>query len=140
MARLTTSRVARSPCYASDPVGPVPEQPRFANAALAIDFERPVDPVEMLRRLQDLERALGRRRPAVAVGGPRTIDLDLLLLGDRAVDAAGPPPVTLPHPRMHQRCFVLRPLCDLAGADLMVPGCGSVGSLLAAAGGALEPI
>jgi len=79
--------------------------------------------------LLGVERSLGRVRPGTR-WGPRTIDLDLLVHGDIACDEPG---LTLPHPRLHERRFVLEPLAELA-PDLVVPGRGEVAALLAALG------
>ena len=105
------------------PVGVV-DQPPFLNAAAAI--ETALGPRELLGRLLVVERSLGRRRGAR--WGPRTIDLDLLVHGDLVVDEEG---LHVPHPRLHERRFVLEPLADLAPA-LVVPGRGRVSDLLRA--------
>jgi 2-amino-4-hydroxy-6-hydroxymethyldihydropteridine diphosphokinase len=97
-----------SSLYETDPVG-FTAQPAFLNAVAAI--ETGLNPDEVVRRLLDIERALGRERSFA--NAPRPIDLDLLLNGDtiaRQLDA------TVPHPRMHQRAFVLAPLAEIAGA------------------------
>ena len=78
--------------------------------------------------LLEVERDLGRERGAGPRYGPRTIDLDLLLYGEETIDEPG---LTVPHPRLHERRFVLEPLADLEPA-LVVPGHGTVGELLAA--------
>ena len=83
-------------------------------------------PRALLDRLLDVERALGRAREGPR-WGPRTIDLDLLLFGERTIDEPG---LTVPHPRLHERLFVLEPLAELA-PDAVVPGLGSVSELLA---------
>jgi 2-amino-4-hydroxy-6-hydroxymethyldihydropteridine diphosphokinase len=76
-----------------------------------------------------VEQALGRRRDgATARWGPRTIDLDLLLYGDRTIDLPG---LTVPHPRLHERRFALEPLAELV-PEAEVPGRGAVAELLAA--------
>jgi 2-amino-4-hydroxy-6-hydroxymethyldihydropteridine diphosphokinase len=106
----------------TDPVGVV-DQPRFLNGVAALDTALP--PRTLLDVLLDIERALGRVR--TERWGPRTIDLDLLLYGDAVVDFPG---LTLPHPRLHERRFVLEPLSDLA-PELEVPGRGTVADLLA---------
>lgn len=82
--------------------------PDFLNAAAG--FETRLGPRALLTALLEIEAALGRDR-RVGASGPRTIDLDLLLLGDRVVDEPG---LTLPHPRMHRRRFVLEPLVEIA--------------------------
>jgi 2-amino-4-hydroxy-6-hydroxymethyldihydropteridine diphosphokinase len=115
--------VAVSTFRETEPVG-YTDQPRFLNAAAAVDTELP--PRELLNRMLAVERELGRTRDGPR-WGPRTIDLDLLLYGDEAVDEPG---LRVPHPRLHERRFVLEPLAELDPA-LVVPGRGSVGALLA---------
>jgi 2-amino-4-hydroxy-6-hydroxymethyldihydropteridine diphosphokinase len=106
----------------TDPVGVV-DQPRFLNGAAALDTD--LSPRALLDLLLDVERDLGRVR--AERWGPRTIDLDLLLYGLAVVDEPG---LTLPHPRLHERRFVLEPLAELA-PGLEVPGHGPVSDLLA---------
>jgi 2-amino-4-hydroxy-6-hydroxymethyldihydropteridine diphosphokinase len=106
---------AVSPVYETDPVE-VREQPRFLN--LVAEVETELDPEELLTGLQSIEAALGRSR--IQRWGPRTIDLDLLLCGDRVVASEK---LEIPHPRMCERRFVLEPLADLA-PDLPIPGRG----------------
>ena len=115
--------VAVSSISETDPVG-FADQPRFLNAAVAIDTE--LGPRALLDLLLSIERELGRTREGPRFG-PRTIDLDLLLYGDEVVDEPG---LTLPHPRLHERRFVLEPLAEL-DPDLTVPEKGSVQALLA---------
>lgn len=98
---------AVSSLYETDPVG-FTEQPAFLNAVVAA--ETAYDPDEVVERLLDIERELGRERSFR--NAPRTIDLDLLLYGD-AVSSR--PNATVPHPRMHERAFVLSPLAEIAG-------------------------
>jgi len=107
----------------TDPVGVV-DQPRFLNAAVAVDTE--LGPRALLELLLSVERELGRTRECRRFG-PRTIDLDLLLYGDEVVDE---PDLTVPHPRLHERRFALEPLAEL-DPDLAVPGRGPVQALLA---------
>ena len=107
----------------TEPVGFV-DQPRFLNAAVAL--ETPLAPRPLLELLVGVERALGRTRSGPRFG-PRTIDLDLLIYDDVVVDEPG---LTLPHPRLHQRRFVLEPLAEL-DPWLVVPGRGPVKALLA---------
>ena len=116
--------VAVSRFYDTDPVGYV-DQPRFLNGAAAIDTELPAG--ELLQRLLAVELRFGRRREDVPAQGPRTLDLDLLLYGDAEIDEPG---LRIPHPRMHERRFVLEPLADLDPA-LEVPGKGQVQDILA---------
>lgn len=90
--------------------GPLDAQgPDFVNAVAELATALP--PRELLQALQGIESAHGRERPYRHA--PRTLDLDLLLYGDRVVDEPG---LTVPHPRLHQRAFVLRPLQELAPA------------------------
>lgn len=114
--------VAVSALRETEPVG-VGEQPRFINGAVALDTTLPAR--ELLDRLLTVEQRFGRIR-AAGEHGPRTLDLDLLLYGDDVIDEPG---LTLPHPRLHERRFVLEPLAELAPA-LVVPGRGDVESLL----------
>ena len=99
------------------------DQPRFLNAVAELETEWA--PGELLGRLLEIERGLGRTRNGPRYG-PRTIDLDLLLYGDLVVAEPG---LTVPHPRLAERLFVLEPLFEL-NAGLFVPGKGSVGALI----------
>jgi 2-amino-4-hydroxy-6-hydroxymethyldihydropteridine diphosphokinase len=107
----------------TDPVDYL-DQPRFLNAAAAL--ETTLAPRELLDALLEVERSLGRTREGPRFG-PRTIDLDLLLYGDEPFDEPG---LTVPHPRLHERAFVLEPLAELDPA-LVVPGHGPLETLLA---------
>jgi len=95
----------QAPLYSSDPVDA--QGPVFINTVAAIDTT--LDPLPLLDLLQAIEQAHGRERPYR--NAPRTLDLDLLLYGKRTINT---PRLTVPHPRLHQRAFVLRPLQDLA--------------------------
>jgi 2-amino-4-hydroxy-6-hydroxymethyldihydropteridine diphosphokinase len=108
----------------TEPVG-YEDQPRFLNAAAKLSTTR--SPRELLELLLGTERGLGRVRGEGPRYGPRTIDLDLLLYGNEMIDE---PALVVPHPRLHERRFVLEPLADLDPA-LVVPGRGSVSALLA---------
>ncbi len=108
----------------TDPVGPVPDQPRFLNGAVRL--ETTLTPRELLEALLRVEAELGRVREG-RTGGPRIIDLDLLLFEERQLDEPG---LILPHPRLHERRFVLEPLLELE-PGLKVPGKGTVEGLLA---------
>ena len=125
MARLPgTTVTARSRLYRTPPWGML-EQPPFLNAAVRLDTGLAAG--ELLDALLAIERAAGRTREGER-WGPRTLDLDLLHMeGVRMADAR----LTLPHPRIAERAFVLLPLADLAPA-LELPGQGKVGELLAA--------
>ena len=116
--------VGRSSLRETEPVGYL-DQPRFLNGAVAL--ETTLEPRELLERLLEVERALGRSREGPPQG-PRTIDLDLLLYGAEELDEPG---LRVPHPRLHERVFVLEPLAELA-PGLAIPGReASVEALLA---------
>lgn len=106
----------------TEPVG-VGEQPRYLNGIAALDTTLPAR--RLLEQLLAVEQQFGRVR-IPGEHGPRTLDLDLLLYGDEAIDEPG---LTVPHPRLHERRFVLEPLAELA-PGLVVPGRGDVESLL----------
>jgi 2-amino-4-hydroxy-6-hydroxymethyldihydropteridine diphosphokinase len=106
--------VAVSSFRETDPVGVV-DQPRFVNAAAAL--ETSLRPRELLERLLDVERSLGRDRAVEERWGPRTVDLDLLLYGGESIDEPG---LEVPHPRLAERAFVLEPLLEL-DPDLRLP-------------------
>ncbi|MBD0290198.1 MAG: 2-amino-4-hydroxy-6-hydroxymethyldihydropteridine diphosphokinase [Thermoleophilia bacterium] len=114
--------VAVSSVRETDPVGYL-EQPRFLNAVAAL--ETTLSPRELLDALLGVERSLGRQRAGPRFG-PRTIDLDLLLYGDEQVDEGA---LTVPHPRLAERRFVLEPLAELA-PDLALPDGRRVRDLL----------
>jgi 2-amino-4-hydroxy-6-hydroxymethyldihydropteridine diphosphokinase len=114
--------VAVSNFRETEPVG-LREQPRFLNAAAAVETELP--PRTLLNALLAVEHSLGRTRDGPKYG-PRTIDLDLLLYGSEAVDEPG---LTVPHPRLHERAFALEPLAELDPA-LEIPGHGPIRPLL----------
>jgi 2-amino-4-hydroxy-6-hydroxymethyldihydropteridine diphosphokinase len=99
------------------------DQPRFLNAVAELETE--LGPRELLDRLLEIERGLGRTRDGPRYG-PRTIDLDLLLYGDLVLAEPG---LTVPHPRLAERLFVLEPLFEL-DAGLFVPGRDFVGALI----------
>ena len=106
----------------TEPVGYL-DQPRFLNAAARLETE--LAPRALLETLLRVERELGRDRSGPRFG-PRTIDLDLLLYGELELDEEG---LTVPHPRLHERRFVLEPLAELA-PGLVVPGRGPLETLL----------
>ena len=106
----------------TDPVGYL-DQPRFLNAAVAV--ETSLTPSALLAALLDVERELGRVREGPRYG-PRTVDLDLLVMDDLVLDEPG---LELPHPRLHDRMFALEPLAEL-DPELVVPGRGPVRQLL----------
>ena len=121
LALLGATRV--STLRETEPVGYL-DQPRFLNGVAEVETNLP--PRALLERLLAIERELGRTREGPRYG-PRTIDLDLLLYDGVELDEPG---LTLPHPRLHERTFVLEPLAELA-PQLVVPGHGIVHELLA---------
>ncbi|MDF5758916.1 2-amino-4-hydroxy-6-hydroxymethyldihydropteridine diphosphokinase [Spongiactinospora sp. TRM90649] len=115
--------VAISPVYETDPVGG-PEQGPYLNAVVIA--ETTLEPRALLERAQSVEDSFGRRR--AERWGPRTLDIDLIAAGDHVLDD---PRLTLPHPRAHERAFVLVPWAD-AEPGAVLPGHGSVAELAAA--------
>lgn len=107
----------------TEPVGVV-EQPPFLNGAVAVETSLPSR--ELLERLLEVERTLGRVRHVR--WGPRFVDLDLLVYGDQQIDEPG---LRVPHPRLHERRFALEPLAEL-DPELTIPGIGPVVDALAA--------
>lgn len=123
LAALPDSRPGRvSELFRSAPVG-VTDQPDFCNAVAGLDTD--LEPLALLEALQTIERAAGRRR--TRRWGPRTLDLDVLLYSDRRIDL---PTLTVPHPRLAERGFVLVPLASVA-PDLQIPGKGAAATLAA---------
>lgn len=106
--------LASSPLYETAPVGPIPQGP-YLNAAALI--ETALSPRSLLGHLQSIERSRSRSRATEQRWGPRTLDLDLLIFGDQTGDQPG---LTLPHPRLRERAFVLVPLAAIA-PDLPIP-------------------
>lgn len=123
LASLTGTRLCQySRLYTSTPMGPQ-DQPDYVNAVAQL--ETTLDPYELLEALQDIEAAQGRTRSGER-WGPRTLDLDLLLFGELELDD---PRLTLPHPGMHERDFVLYPLAEIA-PQLRIPGLEPLSTLL----------
>lgn len=130
LSRLPASRVeAVSALYRSAPVDA--DGPDFINAVAAVHTT--LTAYELLEQLQGIEVAFGRERPYRHA--PRTLDLDLLMYGDREIASND---LTVPHPRMHERAFVLVPLAEVAGGALVIPHRGSLASLLP--GVAAQPV
>ena len=102
----------------TEPVGGPADQGAYLNAAAALQTTLSLR--ELLSALQQIEHALGRRREREVRWGPRTCDLDILLIGERVVDEPG---LTIPHARMHERLFVLGPLAEIA-PDVVHPVLG----------------
>ena len=123
-----TTLVAVSPNYVSAPVGASGPQPDYVNAVAVLDTALP--PRALLAHLLAIERRQRRRRdPQGPPNAPRTLDLDLLLFGGRRMRVRG---LVVPHPRMHERAFVLVPLADVAPAAV-IPGRGLASRARAAA-------
>ena len=116
-----TEFVTASSLYRTAPVG-LKHQPDFINAV--VELVAASSAPDLLESLFSIEAHFGRQRSVK--NAPRTLDLDLLLYGDAVSDD---PQLTLPHPRMHQRAFVLAPLAEIA-PRLIIPGRGSVSDLL----------
>lgn len=133
LAQLPQTRlVSRSGLYRSAPIG-YQDQPDFVNAVAQVDTA--LQPPQLLAELQAIENRHRRERPFPDAA--RTLDLDLLLYGDAVISSDS---LAVPHPRMHQRAFVLRPLAEISPA-VSVPGRGSVTQLLRACGGQdVEPM
>jgi len=125
LSQLPRSALVRcSPRYWTAPVGDT-AQPDFLNAVAELDTA--LEPMDLLRRLQQIEDDLGRVRDPDRRWGPRTIDLDLLLFGQSRIRH---PDLVVPHPRIASRAFVLKPLADIA-PRLQIPGLARVADLLA---------
>jgi 2-amino-4-hydroxy-6-hydroxymethyldihydropteridine diphosphokinase len=129
LARLETQPgcrlVAASSLWRTAPVDASGDD--YINAVALLDTE--LDPHALLASLQAIETAHGRERPYR--NAPRTLDLDLLLYGDQVIAT---PSLTLPHPRMHERAFVLAPLLEVA-PDACIPGLGPAAAFLPAVAG-----
>jgi 2-amino-4-hydroxy-6-hydroxymethyldihydropteridine diphosphokinase len=125
IALPSVSSLQRSRLYSSAPMGPQ-DQPQYINAAAG--FVTQLGARELLEQLLGIEQAMGRDR--TTRWGPRIIDLDLLWMVDAAVDEPG---LTVPHPGVSMRNFVLYPLADIAPA-LNIPGLGQVQALLRGVG------
>lgn len=124
LANLPDSRVSRSSSlYRTAPVG-LADQPDFINAVA--ELQTTLAPEALLDALFDIEQRFGRIR--ADRNGPRTLDLDLLLYDDQLIDL---PHLTLPHPRLHLRAFVLQPLAEIA-PQLVIPSRGTVAAWLPA--------
>jgi len=117
-----TSVLARSKLHRTKPVG-YANQPDFVNACALVETQ--MAPRALLDALLDIERAHGRVREIP--NGPRTLDLDIVLYGDRVIDEPG---LRVPHPRAHERAFVLEPLVE-AWPDAVIPGHGRARDCLA---------
>ncbi len=122
LAEVAKTRVVRSSSmYRSAPFGGI-EQPDFVNAVAAVLTQ--LDPADLLAALHEIETAHGRERDDTR-WGPRVLDLDLLVYSDRQVETSN---LTIPHPGIGERNFVLLPLGEIA-PDLVIPGLGRVASI-----------
>lgn len=113
-----------SPWYRTAPIGPQ-DQPDFINGVVKLATRLSAN--DLLRGLQDIEQTHGRVR--LQRWGARSLDLDILLYGDRRIDSTD---LKVPHPEMTKRAFVLQPLADIADAHLEIPGVGRLADALAA--------
>lgn len=123
--------VKASSVYRTAPVGP--EQADFLNAAVRVRLAGPEwQAMELMSAILELEALLGRHRASEERWGPRKIDLDVLVWGDRVARFEGPPRLEVPHPRLAGRRFALQPLADVLGRDTALPGRGeqTLGELL----------
>lgn len=116
--------VGASSLYSTEPVG-YADQPRFVNAVIAIETH--FSARQVLESLLCIELAFGRDRSAGIPNGPRTLDLDLLLMGDEVIHEDG---LDLPHPRLAERAFVLAPLAEIAPELVIVTHGRTVQELL----------
>ncbi len=124
IGELPTTRVlARSPLYRTAPVG-YADQPDFVNACVLV--ETALGPRALLEALLAIEKRHGRVRDIP--NGPRTLDLDIVLYGDAVIREPG---LNVPHPRAHERDFVLKPLLDV-WPDVVIPGRGRASDLVSA--------
>jgi 2-amino-4-hydroxy-6-hydroxymethyldihydropteridine diphosphokinase len=108
--------ISSASLYRSAPIGPA--QPAFLNTAVSVRVST-TTPDELLAYLREIERMLGRDRAHEVHWGPRTLDLDVLLWGQRTIRT---PELEVPHPRLLERRFALLPLIDLFGDDLVIAG------------------
>jgi 2-amino-4-hydroxy-6-hydroxymethyldihydropteridine diphosphokinase len=124
---------ARSSDYRTPPWGDE-DQPPFVNLCIAVTTALP--PRDLLARAQAVERALGRDRARERRWGPRTVDIDILAYDDRTLDA---PDLTLPHPRLFERAFVLVPLAEIA-PERVIAGTRVGDALAAVDAGGIEKL
>ena len=123
---LPQTTIQRQSAFYRTPAWGKTDQPAFLNAVVELRTRMPAK--VLLESLLAIEERFGRVRSDAERWGPRVLDLDLLAYGDAVVDEPG---LTLPHPHLHERAFVLVPLAEIA-PNLVIPGRGEVASLLAA--------
>jgi 2-amino-4-hydroxy-6-hydroxymethyldihydropteridine diphosphokinase len=116
--------VRSAPLYRTEAIGPA--QAAFSNSALRVRISD-VQPNELIATVMEIEQFLGRDRRGAARFGPRVIDLDVLVWGERVIRT---PELELPHPRLFERRFALEPLVALLGEDFEIAGHGPAGVLL----------
>jgi 2-amino-4-hydroxy-6-hydroxymethyldihydropteridine diphosphokinase len=115
--------VNHSSLYQSEPLGDIP-QDDYVNAVVALNTS--LQPTELLLELQAVEHAYYRQRDPALKWGPRTLDLDIILYGNRMINDSH---LTVPHRDMHNRLFVLKPLFEISG-EIYIPGLGSLNYLI----------
>ncbi|MFA6565021.1 MAG: 2-amino-4-hydroxy-6-hydroxymethyldihydropteridine diphosphokinase [Verrucomicrobiia bacterium] len=125
-------KVVAAAIYETEPVGCAPGTPSFLNTV--VEIETDLSPLNLLEQFQQFEEALGRPKEH-GRNEPRTIDLDLLYCGDVVMNE---PTLTLPHPRLHERRFVLQPLAEIR-PGLVIPSLGKTATELLAALGRVQP-
>lgn len=125
LAKISKTELTKSSSlYQSEPVGDI-EQDDYINAV--VELKTDLTPTNFLLELQAIEHAFYRQRDPELRWGPRTLDLDIILYGDRII---GDSHLTVPHPEMTNRLFVLKPLLEITG-DRFIPGLGSLEYLIA---------
>lgn len=125
LAKISKTGLTKSSSlYRSEPVGDI-QQDDYINAV--VELKTGLTPTDLLLELQAIEHAFCRQRDPELRWGPRTLDLDIILYGDRII---GDSHLTVPHPEMHNRLFVLEPLLEITG-ERFIPGLGSLEYLIA---------
>jgi 2-amino-4-hydroxy-6-hydroxymethyldihydropteridine diphosphokinase len=125
LAPLAVQEMVSAPLYETDPLDCPPDSPAFLNTVVALECD--LSPDQLLLKTQAIEDELGRESKATRIlNAPRPIDIDILLHGDTVLQTSE---LTLPHPRLHERRFVLHPLRDLA-PTLVPPGHANPVSIL----------
>ena len=124
LGKINKSKLVKySSLYESEPVGDIP-QDNYVNAVVALQTS--LEPIDLLLELQAIENAYYRKRDPALRWGPRTLDLDIILYGNRIIMDSH---LTVPHSEMQNRLFVLKPLLEIVG-DIYIPGLGSLGYLI----------
>jgi 2-amino-4-hydroxy-6-hydroxymethyldihydropteridine diphosphokinase len=124
LGKINKSKLVKySSLYESEPVGDIP-QDNYVNAVVALQTS--LEPFDLLLELQAIENAYYRKRDPALRWGPRTLDLDIILYGNRIIMDSH---LTVPHSEMQNRLFVLKPLLEIVG-DIYIPGLGSLDYLI----------